>query len=208
MGDSQFIIEFLSKKYNVNFSSNFSPVENGIARAFTKMTEESLFWWVHLPASLRAILLLVLTSFADIRIFELDTFVLNPSPKDIGFPAILLKLAKSRIQKKAKNQGYGLHTPDESKIKLKYSTQSPLQSTPIIFVRLVYSIGRADLKALDDFIGTKKFLLGDKASDADAAIFGLIAQLFFHNSGPIHRFIKSESPSISILVLTLEVHIL
>ena len=44
MGDSQFIIEFLAKKYNVNFSSNFSPMENGIARAFSKMTEESLFW--------------------------------------------------------------------------------------------------------------------------------------------------------------------
>ena len=45
IADSQFIIEFLSKKFNVNFASGYSSVENGIARAFFQLVDESLVWY-------------------------------------------------------------------------------------------------------------------------------------------------------------------
>ena len=44
LGDSHFCIEFLSKQYNVNLNENLSQEQLAIARAFIKMTEESLNW--------------------------------------------------------------------------------------------------------------------------------------------------------------------
>lgn len=42
--DSQFVIEYLGDKFGKDFSSTFSPKDQGAARAFLKMAEESLFW--------------------------------------------------------------------------------------------------------------------------------------------------------------------
>jgi hypothetical protein len=44
--DSDFIIEYLSKKLNIDLSNRFSSSDLGVARAFSKMTEESLFWYI------------------------------------------------------------------------------------------------------------------------------------------------------------------
>ena len=46
MGDAEFIIDHLSKRYNVHFSQNHSQEQNAVARAFRKMAEESLYWLV------------------------------------------------------------------------------------------------------------------------------------------------------------------
>lgn len=90
IADSQFCIEFLSKKFNVNFASNFSAAENGIARAFLKMTEESLFWNV-----------------------VLNRFVYEQDPQSAGIPSIAYYYFKSAVSKKTKAQGYGLHSFEE-----------------------------------------------------------------------------------------------
>ena len=44
MGDSQFIIDYLSEKLDKDLSKNLSPTQKATQRAFLKMIEESLFW--------------------------------------------------------------------------------------------------------------------------------------------------------------------
>ena len=46
-----------------------------------------------------------------------------------------------------------------------------------------------DLNALNDFIGNKKFLLGDKACDADASIFGMMSQIICHDRGFLNKHV-------------------
>lgn len=46
IGDSQFIIEYLSKTFDKDLSKNLSEKERAIERAFLKLTEESLSWFV------------------------------------------------------------------------------------------------------------------------------------------------------------------
>ena len=111
MGDSQFCIEFLSKKFNVNFSSNHSAAENGIARAFFKMTDESLTWYLN--KLLRLFCYKSSWIFLNIRAYILDTVVYNPNRKYLGVPAVVLWIIQRISYNRAKKQGYGLHTPEE-----------------------------------------------------------------------------------------------
>ena len=90
VADSQFCIEFLSKKFNVNFASNYTAEKNGIARAFMKMTEQSLSWNM-----------------------SLNRFVYEQDPEASGFPPLILFFMKSKIGARGKAHGYGLHSHDE-----------------------------------------------------------------------------------------------
>ena len=74
----------------MNFSSNYSPAENAIARAYLKMNEESLVW-----------------------VYALSTWVYHSSPKDIGFPWVVCQIVKYIVFRRGKQVGYGLHTPEE-----------------------------------------------------------------------------------------------
>ena len=44
VADSQFCIEYLSKKFNINLNAKLSATDLAISRAVLKMTEESLYW--------------------------------------------------------------------------------------------------------------------------------------------------------------------
>jgi hypothetical protein len=90
--DSQFCIEYLGKKFDKDLSKPFSARDQGAARAFLKMTEESLFW-----------------------ISGLDRFVFHPNPSRFGLPAsfLLLKMMARRYRKTTFYQGYGRHTEEE-----------------------------------------------------------------------------------------------
>ena len=44
MADSQFCIEYLSKKNKIDLNAHLSPTDAAVARAFLKMTDESMFW--------------------------------------------------------------------------------------------------------------------------------------------------------------------
>jgi len=44
LADSDFCMDFLMKEFNVNLSSWLSPLEQSIARAYSKLTEESFRW--------------------------------------------------------------------------------------------------------------------------------------------------------------------
>jgi hypothetical protein len=57
----------------------------------------------------------------------------------------------------------------------------------------VHKIGMDDLKAINDYIGSKKFLFGDKPCNEDASIFGMICQIVHHDKGPLNEFITSKT---------------
>lgn len=74
----------------------------------------------------------------------------------IPFP--LNKIIASKARKDAllalHKHGMGRHTDDE-----------------------IFEIGNRDLKALSDFLGSKKFFFGDKPSSLDATAYGILAQM-------------------------------
>jgi glutathione S-transferase len=45
ISDSEFVLEFLKKQFNQDFSAHLSPVEKSTARAYLKMLEESTKWY-------------------------------------------------------------------------------------------------------------------------------------------------------------------
>ena len=44
IADSQFCIEYLNDKFNMDLNKHLSDEERSIARAFQKMAEENLYW--------------------------------------------------------------------------------------------------------------------------------------------------------------------
>ncbi|GAB1608544.1 failed axon connections homolog [Argonauta hians] len=129
--DSQFIIEYLNKKFDLDFNSKLTDVEKAIARAMQKMMEENLYWalvnlrWVHGNDYTRKI---------------------------IPMSRLTYWFIKRKLKKVTYCQGVGRHSVPE-----------------------INEIVLGDLKALSDFIGTKKFLMGDTLCETDCAIFGMLA---------------------------------
>ena len=52
----------------------------------------------------------------------------------------------------------------------------------------VYEIGIEDGQAIENFLGNKKYLMGDAICNEDASVFGLLAQAINHDRGPINKF--------------------
>ena len=53
-------------------------------------------------------------------------------------------------------------------------------------------IGKCDLKAIEDFIGDKKFLFGEKPCVEDSVIFAHTCQFVFVDQGPLNKYITSN----------------
>ena len=68
--------------------------------------------------------------------------------------------------KGAKLQGYAVHSQEE-----------------------LYEIGKTDLKAIETFLGNKKYFFGDNPTVEDATIFSFTTQIVYHDSGPLNEFI-------------------
>ena len=49
----------------------------------------------------------------------------------------------------------------------------------------------ADLKAFEDFLGNKKYLMGERICNEDASMFGGLAQVINHDRGPFNNFVMS-----------------
>ena len=57
-----------------------------------------------------------------------------------------------------------------------------------------YEMGKKDLKAINDIIGNKTFLLdNEKPCDADASVFGMCSQFIYCDLGPLNHYVKSKS---------------
>ena len=53
----------------------------------------------------------------------------------------------------------------------------------------MYEIGKSDLNALEQFLGNKKFLMGDQVCNEDASIFGMVATVIDHDRGPFNQHV-------------------
>lgn len=95
-----------------------------------------------------------------------------------------------KIEERSKSQGYGLHSREEGYRNDSICLHITLLKCLIYFF-LVYSIGRKDLKSLNDFLEGKKFLLGDEPCNEDAAVFGMMCQFLYHEKGPMNQYILS-----------------
>lgn len=143
--DSQFVIEFLIKKYNKDLSAHLSPAEKALARSFLKLNEESLRW-----------------------VGAYHRFKYG-KPELVGLNPVIFRMIGNKLLKEVVAQGYARHDKDE-----------------------VYQIGRDDMKAINDFIGEKKFLMGEKVCNEDASLFGGLCQIMYHDKGPLNEFLMSK----------------
>ncbi|OWF54643.1 Failed axon connections-like [Mizuhopecten yessoensis] len=88
-------------------------------------------------------------------------------------PRILWGFGKRSIQKTMYAQGMGRRTPEE--------------------IRHIMS---EDLKALSYYLGSKKFLFGDKACKFDCAVFGILAVMKWASFGGFGASVLQEYPNL------------
>ncbi|KAI9557766.1 GST-N-Metaxin-like protein [Daphnia sinensis] len=83
---------------------------------------------------------------------------------------LLMPLAIKKLKGQAYGQGMGRHTEAE-----------------------VIEMSIKDLRAISNFLGTKPFLMGDKAIEADCAVFGILSQLLWNCPGsPFEQLVNGE----------------
>lgn len=105
ISDSQFIIEFLNKKFDINLSKHLTAKEKAVAHAMRKTAEESLYWtlvlsrWVY--------------SYGDSSLWKI-----------IPANRFILWRIRSAVTKQAYCQGYGRHTPEEVEALCKQDLQA------------------------------------------------------------------------------------
>ncbi|XP_076467681.1 failed axon connections homolog isoform X1 [Babylonia areolata] len=88
------------------------------------------------------------------------------------FATLYVKLfITPRLWKMAWAQGMGRHSQEE-----------------------VMQIARKDLTALSDYLGTKKFLMGDQPCEEDCAVFGQLSQIYWQLPGSVSAMFKAEFP--------------
>ncbi|XP_046581775.1 failed axon connections homolog isoform X1 [Haliotis rubra] len=79
------------------------------------------------------------------------------------------------LKKQAWNQGLGRHTEEE-----------------------VAEMFKKDLQSLSDFIGTKRFLMGDEPCETDCVVFGQLSQVYWHFIGTgHHNILKDKYPNLA-----------
>ena len=123
-------------------------------------------------------------------------YVFDPDPEAIGFSKWLYPMFRRIVLKRTKMHGYGLHSREESKIfHLSYIIWSNyffFYLKIVLYLKKVESIFKADLDALNSFIGDKRFLLGDRVCDADASLFAMLAQIYFSDRKTQHNYLISN----------------
>jgi len=92
VSDSFFCIEYLTKTLGKDLSDHLNLVEKSIARAFFKLTEESLHW--------------CMVYFRFIK----------GEAKNMGIPMIFFYIVRRSVKKMLKVQGYGRHTAEEGNL--------------------------------------------------------------------------------------------
>ncbi|XP_052274676.1 failed axon connections homolog isoform X2 [Dreissena polymorpha] len=57
----------------------------------------------------------------------------------------------------------------------------------------VWDIAVRDMEALSTFLGLKRFLLGDRPSEVDCAVFGMLSQIYWHMDGSRHQLYMQDN---------------
>ncbi|XP_064594319.1 LOW QUALITY PROTEIN: failed axon connections homolog [Liolophura sinensis] len=61
----------------------------------------------------------------------------------------------------------------------------------------IWTIGKADITALSDFLGDKEFFMGDHPTEVDCTVFGMVSQMIWHMPGSPHEiFVKEKCPNL------------
>ncbi|CAL1526729.1 unnamed protein product [Lymnaea stagnalis] len=101
-----------------------------------------------------------------------ETFIKNPKSLDIllkdVFPwlktFLFKKLMGREIKKQLRGQGIGRHKDSE-----------------------IWDIGRGDLQAISEFLGSKKYMFGGEPTEVDCAMFGMLAMIVWQMKGSRHE---------------------
>lgn len=89
---------------------------------------------------------------------------------------------QQRIKDQLNGHGIGLHNRDE-----------------------VYHLVNQDIQAVSDYLGEKRFMMGEKASLVDAAVFGIMANLLWvDTTSPMHDKITKECENIETFCNTMK----
>jgi hypothetical protein len=174
VSDSQFCIDFMIKKFNKDLSAHLGPADKAVVHSFLKMTEESLRWCM-----------------AYHRFFV-------GKASDIAMPGFVFKIVGDKLRKEIVAQGYGRHSTDEGFFQIFFQLLISIYITYGLCFFMqnlqVYQIGFEDLRSLNEFIGGKKYLMGEKVCNEDASIFGNLVQIiYFNTDSPLCQFLKSMS---------------
>lgn len=97
VADSEFILEYLTKRFNVKIDNRFGQQKAASLEAVRVLADEHLFWCV-----------VVWRYWLDGSVTFLKTQVFKPLLK-LVFPLFL----KYGMRRRARHQGIGLHSPDE-----------------------------------------------------------------------------------------------
>ncbi|XP_067664878.1 failed axon connections homolog [Haliotis asinina] len=148
--DSEFCIEYLNAKFNVDLNTKYNQSERAIGRAFRKLAEEDIYWYIGLSRC----------------VYDRNQVIFSR----LGLNWLVKKILMRKAMTSAWHHGIGRHSEKE-----------------------VTHIADGDLKALSDFIGNKKFLLGDTPCQEDCAVFGMLAQVVWHMPGSEGERIVNET---------------
>uniref|UniRef100_A0A914VZ42 Failed axon connections homolog n=1 Tax=Plectus sambesii TaxID=2011161 RepID=A0A914VZ42_9BILA len=97
-------------------------------------------------------------------------------PKKFFLRIIGIRFLKRGLKGSVQKQGYGRFSEDE-----------------------LNAVAKSDLKALDGFLGKKRFFFGDRPTRLDASVFGVVGELLYAPSSKdtIQKFIQLECPNLS-----------
>ncbi|KAI8789724.1 failed axon connections homolog isoform X2 [Biomphalaria glabrata] len=111
-----------------------------------------------------------------------ETFVKNPKSLDLLLKDIFSRpkifvfknLVGRLVKKELHGHGIGRHSDTE-----------------------IWSIGKGDLTALSEFLGDKNYMFGDKASDIDCTVFGMLSMAVWQMKGSRHEaYIHQNLPNL------------
>ena len=143
IGDSELIIELLSKRFGIDLDAGLSNEQKSVGLAWRRTFEE------HFHQVLEWELLVYPAGAAYLR-----KSLASKLPPLVGPP--LLAALRSHFRKQLYARGIARHAPD-----------------------VIAAKGRADVDALASFLGDRLFLLTERPSSADTAVFGLLAPLAY-----------------------------
>lgn len=148
IADSEMILDYLEKQYDVNLDNTLSPEQKAQSRAIQAMLDERLYWSA------------VYSRWMDeqnwCKVSELFF-------GDMPFPMnkIVPPIARKQIRRQLYGHGMGRHSEEE-----------------------IYMIGKADIAAIANILGSKQFIHGDQATRVDACVFSYVSNFIvppFHS---------------------------
>lgn len=156
IGDSEVVIDLLSRRYGVSLDDGLTAEQMALGHAWRRMFEE------HFHQVLEWELFMHPAGAAWMR-----ASMASQMPPVLG-PAVFLML-RSHFARQLHARGIARHAPD-----------------------VIGAKGREDVDGLAAFLGERRFLLTERPTSADAAVFGLLAPMaYWPMATPVASHAKS-----------------